>query len=204
MTPMDTTPNEPVPAPGDDAEFEASLVSDVDAGAAQVDDSGTLPLGPSGTLSATAPGVRQVKAPSPARTALPRALRTRWVQALLIGIGVLLAAGVVLWLQRGHGGTGPDRGAAQLAALARHFPDAPHTYGDRVPDTTGKPTPPNRAPAFSWVGKVDTTGLQFVASRRGQHAYRIDDPLAALIRAEDSLGYKTAADAAADGKTPLD
>jgi hypothetical protein len=54
------------------------------------------------------------------------------------------------------------------------------------------------------VGKVDTTGLQFVASKRGPHVYRIDDPQAVLIRAEDFVGYKTAAETAADGKTQAD
>jgi len=58
-------------------------------------------------------------------------------------------------------------------------------------------------PAFSWVGKMDPKGFQFVASKRGVHYYPLDDPAAVLIRREDFVGYRTAAAAQADGKIPI-
>jgi len=106
---------------------------------------------------------------------------------------------------QGHEGRRSVQSDALLAELTRSFPNAPQSYGDRA---TGRTLPDgiseDKAPAFSWVGKVDSTGLRFVASRRGPHFYRIEDPQAVLIRAEDFVGYKTAAEAAATGKTPAD
>jgi hypothetical protein len=59
---------------------------------------------------------------------------------------------------------------------------------------------PAEAPAFSWVGKVDTAGLRYVASKRGRRYYAIDDPIAQLVRLEDFVGYRTADEAEAAGK----
>ena len=168
---------------------------------AQADDSSTLLLGASGPLSPTAAGTQQVKAPSGMGTTLARALHLRWVQVSVACVCLALVAAVVAFLLRGHEGAGLHRGTTQLAALARSFPNAPRSYGGRTP---GRAPVPDKAPAFSWVGKAETTGLQFVASRRGPHFYRIEDPQAVLIRAEDFVGYKTAAEAAADGKTMAD
>jgi len=53
------------------------------------------------------------------------------------------------------------------------------------------------------VGNIDPTEFKFVASKRGVHFYPIDDPAAVLIRQEDFVGYRTAAEAQADGKIPI-
>jgi eukaryotic-like serine/threonine-protein kinase len=88
--------------------------------------------------------------------------------------------------------------------ITKQFQDAPASYGVLPPNTVPKPVPADpKPPAFSWVGKKDPTGFQFVASKQGLHFYPIDDPTAALIRWEDFVGYRTAADAQADGKSPI-
>lgn len=66
-------------------------------------------------------------------------------------------------------------------------------------DDSGVPAAP---PPFSWVGRVPAEGVRFVAGKRGRHYYRIDDPAAGLIRAEDFVGYRTAKEARAAGRTP--
>jgi len=158
-------------------------------------------LGTSGAALPRAQDTGQVQTPAPIRTALAQALHARWVQIVLACVGLAAVAGIVALLFRGYGEPASHSGSA-LAVLARSFPDAPRTYGDRAPGTLPVPSrsggPP--APSFSWIGKVDATGLRFVASRRGIHFYRIDDPRAVLIREEDFVGFKTAAEAEANGK----
>jgi eukaryotic-like serine/threonine-protein kinase len=172
----------------------------------QVDDSSTQLLGASGTLSATTPGTQRAKTPSGIKTILTQALHTRQVQISLACVCLILVGAIVVFLVRSRGEPGLQQGIAQLEILAQSFPNAPRTYGDRAAGASPTPNMPstNTAPAFSWAGKVDITGLQFVASKRGTHFYRIDDPRAALIRTEDFIGYKTAAEAAADGKIQAD
>jgi len=55
---------------------------------------------------------------------------------------------------------------------------------------------------FSWITEIDASEYRFVASKRGNSFYPIDAPEAILIRLEDFVGYKTAEEAIADGKTP--
>jgi len=88
--------------------------------------------------------------------------------------------------------------------LETFFSDAPATYGVLAPSAM-----PRQAEAlsdgalkFSWVGKVNTVDIRFVASRTGRYFYPIAAPEAMLIRADDFVGYRTRADAAADGKIP--
>jgi hypothetical protein len=57
-------------------------------------------------------------------------------------------------------------------------------------------------PAFSWKGKVDTSGVNFVASKSGDYFYSIGDKRALLIRADQYVGYKTAEQALKDNKQP--
>ncbi len=118
--------------------------------------------------------------------------------ALVLVIGASAAAWYV----------GRDRGAAEPARrsvepLAEQFPRAPATYGVRPAGETFSPAPlPAEAPAFSWVGRVDTTGVQYVASKRGRWYYSIGDPVARLIRLEDFVGYRTAEEAQSAGRVP--
>ena len=92
------------------------------------------------------------------------------------------------------------RARPDVSRLAERFPDAPRHYGPsesyKAPEPSDSGTGP---PPFSWIGKVDAAGFKYVASRRGRHFYPIDAPAAALIRAEDFVGYATAADARGDG-----
>ncbi len=123
----------------------------------------------------------------------------RWVLALL-ATAALVTAAMVLWpLVRGEGeGVGGD-----LEALRGRFPSAPPTYGILPPGAAApQAPPPTEAPAFSWIGKVDASGLRFVASKRGRYFWPIDAPEAVFIRAEDFVGYRTVAAARADGKVP--
>jgi len=115
-----------------------------------------------------------------------------------IGAAMLFTAALVaVWyLGRGPEPKGLDR--RPVARLAERFPHAPETYGVLPPGETFATAPlPAEAPAFSWVGKVDTAGLQYVVSKRGRWYYAIDDPVAQLIRMEDFVGYRTAEEAEA-------
>ena len=134
---------------------------------------------------------------------------TRAVRAarpwLLVGICAAAVAVVVAlaWqVLRSRGGPPGGAGIGQRESLAAQFPDAPAGYGVLPGGAVPRPDAPCPPPAFSWVGKVDATGLNFAASRRGHRFYAIDDPRAALIRREDFVGYPTAAAARDAGKTP--
>ncbi len=136
---------------------------------------------------------------------LARVVRKWGPRALAAAAAVAIVAAVVLHLLPRRPGRTDRPSGRELARLARRFPGAPETYGVLPPGQVPKPVAPapaTVAPAFSWVGKVDTAGLACVASKRGVHFYRLDDPAAALIRLEDFVGYKTVAEARADGKTP--
>ncbi|MDP6544936.1 MAG: serine/threonine-protein kinase [Phycisphaerae bacterium] len=134
-----------------------------------------------------------------ARTA--RSPRT-WIT---IGCAVVALLGVlVLWML--FGPKGPDGGPVDTRAtdITGRFPESPPTYGVLAPGAVsapGLPTPP--APSFSWVGKRDTTGLRFVASKRGRYFYPIEHPVAQLIRSDDFVGYKSFEAARSDGKIPI-
>jgi serine/threonine-protein kinase len=84
------------------------------------------------------------------------------------------------------------------------FPNSPKTYGVLPPEAILTPIKPDSAnpPPFSWKGKMDISGLKFVAGRSARHFYPINSSQALLIPADEFIGYKTAEDAIADGKIP--
>ncbi len=166
------------------------------------DESGVV-VGGSGLVARAAVG--EAPAPPGARTAiLPpeprprRLLRSRrlWV-ATAAGAAAAAAAVVVLLALLGGNGA-----AVEPAALQGRFPNAPETYGVRPAGSVPQPAAHARPPPFSWLGKVDPGEARFAASRTGRHFWPIDSPAAALIRAEDFVGYRTAEEARADGKAP--
>ena len=126
-------------------------------------------------------------------------VRTHWI-AVLSGLIVAIALlGLYTTRNRLMGPSKPDP-----ARLVQYFPDAPKSYGLLPPGTIPELVviSPKDAPQFSWVGKVSTDGFRFIASKRGKSFYPIDASEAVLIRSEDFTGYKTSAEAVADGKTP--
>lgn len=122
---------------------------------------------------------------------------------LAFAAGVGLAASVLGLAMKGRAG-GPLVHPGSDAVLAARFPNAPDKYGALPAGEQPGPLPLVKAPPFSWHGKTDVTGLYFVASRRGKHYWPIAVPSALLIRADDFVGYRTEADARADGKSPAD
>jgi len=122
---------------------------------------------------------------------------------LLVGTAALGFVGGLTWHSFTGSGGGTKGPNGPPSSLAERFADAPATYGvlppGAVPEAVGAGGEP---PAFSWIGRTDVTGLRYVAGKRGRHYYRVDAPEAALIRLEDLVGYRTADEARADGRTP--
>lgn len=159
----------------------------------RLDDSAMLPGG-STILSPAAAG-RSASLEGAAPVELPARRRPRrrlWMWAAGSIALVAALAGVVAWQLLAR----PD--------LAQRFPDTPQTYGVRspgeLPVDAGRP----EAPPFSWVGRVDVSGVRYAASRQGRFYWPIDSPAARLIRAEDFVGYATAEQARADNKRPAE
>jgi hypothetical protein len=123
----------------------------------------------------------------------------------MVGCGVVVFLMVlVLWTL--FGPKGQDRGpiGGRTLDMTGRFPNSPATYGLLPPGAISEPELPSPpAPRFSWIGKHDTMGLRFVASKRGRYFYPIDHPTAQLIRSEDFVGYKSFDQARADGKIPI-
>jgi len=154
-----------------------------------------------------------VTAPAPARPVWQSLLAAGSAVALVLILIVLI--GRLGLLQHGHSPSDGAEGVRQPPAvaldadqlradLAARFPAAPETYGLLPAHTIPLSTlVADKPPQFSWVGKVDAEGVQFVAGRKGRHYFRIDDPLAVLITRDNFVGYRTAAQAEADGKLPL-
>jgi serine/threonine-protein kinase len=172
------------------------------------DDSGTVSESGSGSSlfghitpvagSHTASG-SVVPKPVAARTA---GSRRTWI-TIGCGVAVLLAV-LVLWMLFGPRGPAGGPAGGQVTDITGRFPDSPATYGVLAPGAIPTPELPAPPPAsFSWVGKHDTTGLRFVASKRGRYYYPISHPTAQLIRSEDFVGYKSVDEAGADGKIPI-
>ncbi|MCD6304495.1 MAG: serine/threonine protein kinase, partial [Planctomycetes bacterium] len=101
----------------------------------------------------------------PARRRLARRLRVR----LLAGLGGLVAlaviAGVVWHVFGGNFAIFQSAIPPDPNRLLERFPNAPATYGVLPPGEIPRFRPP-KPPPFSWVGKIDTAGIRFVASRR--------------------------------------
>jgi serine/threonine protein kinase len=120
----------------------------------------------------------------------------RWV-FLALAV-VLFLGGLVFWLYPTKNPPRQDR-----RAISKLFPQAPASYGSRDAGTVPAPSVrPAAVPSFSWKGKVDVTGVGFVASNTGRYYYSIEDKRADLIRADQFVGYKTAQQALKDGKQP--
>ena len=193
------------------AEMAAALHAE--AVASRPDDSGILSVGSStviGQLVSDAAASTVAMAPlgpdgGPVAERPAGPARSVFFRPLLVLV-CLVAAIIAAWggwhLLRDRPGRGVGPAHRGAGVLAERFPGAADTYGVLSPGEICRSDEPNApAPPFSWVHRVETTGLRFVASRRGGHYYRIDDPAAVLIRAEDFVGYRTAAEARADAKT---
>jgi eukaryotic-like serine/threonine-protein kinase len=159
--------------------------------------SGSTVLIPGSGLLTGGSGAR----PGRAFSGLARMWKSWRFWALSAAVLTAASLGVVWYLRARQAPAGPDRRA--LARLAERFPDAPETYGVLPPGEVFAAAPlPAEAPTFSWVGKVDTAGLRYVASKRGRWYYAGDDPRARLIRLEDFVGYATREEAEAAQKAP--
>ena len=167
--------------------------------------------GDSGTVSESGSGSSLIGYPTPAAsgsgTLAPVAARTARSRRAWITVGcgvVALLAVLVLWMLFGPNGQDIGPAGGQAPDITGRFPKSPATYGVLAPGaipTPELPAPP--AAPFSWVGKRDTAGLRFVASKRGRYFYPIKHPTAQLIRSEDFIGYKSFDKARADGKIPI-
>lgn len=180
------------------ADLAASL--DAEAISWRTEGSGMLPGSTLLTRGSSMVSLGSGTFPAGAAPAPTTARKSR--RALVFGVAIIAAALAALWyLNRSGKLTGPE--GQPVAALAERFPQAPETYGVLPPNALPASAPlPAEPPPFSWVGKVDTAGVAYVASKRGRRYYAIGDPSARLIRLEDFVGYKTADEAEADGKTP--
>ncbi len=124
-------------------------------------------------------------------------IATRW--GILSVLAVLLVlCGLTFWLLRPKHPPRQDR-----RAVSRLFPNAPESYGTRPPGFVPVPSRTGTdVPGFSWKGKVDVTGVRYIASRTGDYFYPIDDKRAVLIRADQCVLYPTADQARKDDKQP--
>jgi len=89
------------------------------------------------------------------------------------------------------------RPVADAAAFAARFPDAPGSYG-----VAGEPSASAREAAlpFAYLSQHAAGDWKFAAHHAGQTYYPIDSAAAAMIPADGFVGYRTAAEAEADGK----
>lgn len=173
----------------------------------QPDDTSVLGFGGSGTV--TAPVDRTSTTLDRAASAGPaglmrRMVNSRWFWLLASGAAFLIMVVAVLSSFQYRTGRPWFKRSRDLARLAEYFPRTPENYGILPPNAIPKPIRPSidDPPPFSWVGKVDTAGLHYVASKKGLHFYPIDAADAVLISSENFVGYKTISDAKADGKVP--
>lgn len=120
---------------------------------------------------------------------------TAW--RILIGVALILVIGGLISLLFTTGSSKQNR-----RAVEKLFPNAPESFGTRNTGIPPTPVPLTEVPAFSWKGKVDTSGVLFIASKSGLHFYSIEDRRAILIRADQYIGYATAEEARKDGKQP--
>ncbi len=122
-------------------------------------------------------------------------VRWRWIVAAAI---LLVLGALGFWV---FGSKSPPR--QDRRAVSRLFPEAPESYGTRNTGTVPVPSSIlTDVPGYSWKGKVDTSGVQFVASRTGRYFYPIDDPRAITIRVDLFVGYSNADEAIKDRKQP--
>jgi len=175
----------------------------------QSEGSGTATFGGSGLVTGRPTAA---PAPQPPDEARPggtlrlaiQGLKPRWAWALAAILGGIAVAAVLLFSFLGPGDKPAPEQRPDIVDFAEYFPAAPETYGVLPPGAIAESVSEaaDEPAAFSWVGKVDTTGYRFAASKSGRYFYPIDAPAAALIRIENLVTYKTEAEARADGKIP--
>lgn len=138
----------------------------------------------------------------PPSTFLGRIKAAGWKKYLAVGVPVslfvLLVLTQIFWAFPFRFHKTPS-----VKRLESRFPDRRSSYGilpaQSVPQL---PQQLNQPPPFSWLGKIDTTGLTYASAKNGRYYYSLSDPMAILIRQEDFIGYQTAEQARADGKLP--
>jgi hypothetical protein len=154
---------------------------------------------PGALLHAASGSVLVSEQPSPPAGKSHRA----WILGVC-GVGITLIV-LALWMLFGPESKVIGPNGSNAPDITGRFPKAPATYGVLPPGAAAERGAANLpAPPFSWVGKHDFAGLQFVASKRGRCFYPITDQRVKLIRSEDFVGYKSAAQAKADGKILAD
>ncbi len=114
--------------------------------------------------------------------------------AVTLMVLAILFAAVTIFRTRGF----------QKTDMGGFFSDAPATYGVLAHSVLPREVTAaaDGSFKFNWVGKVETGDIRFVASRAGRYFYPIASADALLIRADNFVGYKTEAQAVADGKSP--
>ncbi|MGH2271855.1 serine/threonine-protein kinase [Anaerohalosphaeraceae bacterium U12dextr] len=122
-------------------------------------------------------------------------ISTPW-RIILGTVLILVIGGIIILLSR-DGASKQNR-----RAVEKLFPNAPESFGTRNTGIPPTPAPLTEVPGFSWRGKVDTSGVKFVASQSGRYFYSIEDRRALLIRADQYIGYGSADEAIKDGKQP--
>ena len=164
---------------------------------------GMAPGSPARTGAAAAPpGTGR---PASLSGLLDRPVKSRWAWILGPIVGLVILAAMILpnVLTSPPAPRRPARRRPPVPDISRRFPDAPRTYGVRAPGSVPAVDPGDgTAPVFSWVHTHGAAKPMFVASKRGRHFYRSDDPAALLIGADDFVGYPSAARAREDGKIP--
>jgi len=119
-------------------------------------------------------------------------------RVLLSLVVLLIIAGLIFRLYVFINPPGQDR-----RDVSKLFPKAPVSYNTgTIKTVTSLPQTLTDVPAFSWIGKVDISDFNFVASKSGRYFYSIGDERAVLIRADQFIGYQTTEQALKDGKQP--
>lgn len=187
------------------ANLRAELITTQHQGSTLVGatDSSIIGLSHGSTLLTTpvSLGLRPVPGPLAKLAQTFKSRRALWLAA---GAAVIVMTAVIFIVSLGGRSGQPAGSGGETVEFSTLFPNAPKTYGVLPPGATPESTAPvtDRLPPFSWVGRVDTTGAAFVASKNGRHFYPIHDPAAALITADNVVLYKSAEDALKDDKIP--
>jgi len=124
-------------------------------------------------------------------------LKISMIWRIVIASALILVIGGIIMILSSNGTPKQNR-----RAVEKLFPNAPDSFGTRNTGIPPTPAPLTEVPGFSWKGKVDTSGVKFVASQSGRYFYSIEDRRAILIRADQYIGYASADEAVKDGKQP--
>jgi len=125
--------------------------------------------------------------------------------SILSGVGILVIVLTLILLTRINYPESKSEPIPSEDILSKAFSDSRPSYG--ILPAGSNPTTASvvyAVPEFSWVGKVDTSNILYVASTKGTHFYAAESPEAALIRLENFVGYETIEQALADGKRPAE